>query len=319
VKLPPGQPELAFAGWVTQEAGGKLLALAGRTVDGLLKASEARDFKPIPLGIRIRGRINSKIRDINTANVAALIPGSDPALGSEAVIFSAHWDHLGFGAAVDGDSIYNGAVDNATGCGILLEIARLWASLEQKPRRSALFLAVTAEEGGLRGSEYYATHPIFPPGRTAVAFNFDAFFPFGRTKDVVVTGAERTTFWPQVQEAAGRLNLVIRSDPRPEQGSFYRSDHFSYARAGIPAFTVDEGDQFAGRPEGYGEKLFEEYNAKHYHQPSDDYRDDWDMSGMEQIARFGFLLGQSAANLDRLPTWNPGDEFLAARQRSGVK
>jgi Zn-dependent M28 family amino/carboxypeptidase len=319
VKLQPGQPELAFAGWVTQEAGDRLLALGGRTVEELLKASQSRDFKPIPLGIRIRGRISSKIRDINTANVAALIPGSDPALGSETVIFSAHWDHLGIGAAVNGDSIYNGAVDNATGCGILLEIARLWASLEQKPRRSALFLAVTAEEGGLRGSEYYATHPIVPPGKTAVAFNFDAFFPFGRTKDVVVTGAERTTFWPQVQDAAQRMNLAIRPDPRPEQGSFYRSDQFSYARAGIPAFTVDEGDQFAGKPEGYGEKMFEEYNTKHYHQPSDDYRDDWDMSGMEQIARFGFLLGQSAANLDRLPTWNPGDEFLAARQKSALK
>ncbi|HSW49153.1 MAG TPA: M28 family peptidase [Bryobacteraceae bacterium] len=319
VKLQPGQPELAFAGWVTQDAGARLLALAGRTVGELLKASEARDFKPIPLGIRIRGRINSKIRDIDTANVAAIVPGSDPALGSEAVIFSAHWDHLGIGQAVNGDSIYNGAVDNATGCGILLEIARQWASLEQKPKRSALFLAVTAEEGGLRGSAYYAANPIIPPGKTAAAFNFDAFFPFGRTQDVVVTGAERTTFWPYVQEAAQRMNLVIRPDPRPEQGSFYRSDHFSFARAGIPAFTVDEGGQFAGKPEGYGERVFEEYNTKHYHQPSDEYRDDWDMSGMEQIARFGFLLGQSAANMDRLPAWNPGDEFLAARQNSGVK
>ncbi len=319
VRLKPGAPELAFAGWVTQESGEKLLAMAGRTVDELLKASESRDFKPIPLGIRIRGRINSKIRDINTANVAAIVPGSDPALASQAVIFSAHWDHLGIGVPVNGDSIYNGAVDNATGCGVLLEMARLWASLEQKPRRSALFLAVTAEESGLRGSEYYAAHPIIPPGKTAVALNFDAIFPFGRTKDVVVSGAERTTFWPQVQEAARRMNLVIDPDPRPEQGSYYRSDHFSFAQVGIPSFTIDEGDQFAGKPEGYGAKMFEEFNAKHYHQPSDEYHDDWDFSGIEQMARFGFLLGQSAANMEKLPTWNPGDEFLAARLKSGVK
>ena len=319
VKLQPGQQELAFAGWVTEEAGEKLLSLAGKTVAELLKASESREFKPIPLGVRIRGRIQSKIRDMSTANVTAIIPGSDPALASEAVIFSAHWDHLGVGAPVDGDSIYNGAVDNATGCAMLIEIARLWASLEQKPRRSALFLSVTAEEGGLRGSEFYARHPLFPPGKTAVALNVDAILPFGRTMDVVVNGAERTTFWPQVQEAAARMNVVIRPDPRPEQGSFYRSDHFPFAQAGIPSFTVGEGDQYAGKPEGYGEKLFEEYNARHYHQPSDEYRDDWDMSGMEQVARFVFLLGQSAANLDKLPTWNPGDEFLAARAQSGVK
>ncbi|MCC7174856.1 MAG: M20/M25/M40 family metallo-hydrolase [Bryobacterales bacterium] len=319
VKLPPGREDLAFAGWVTEDAGERLLSLAGRSVAELLQASESRGFKPIPLGVRVRGRIQSRIRDIPSANVAAIIPGSDPDLRDEAVIFSAHWDHLGVGEPVNGDAIYNGAVDNATGCAMLVEIARLWASLEQKPRRSALFLFVTAEEGGLRGSEYYAQHPLVPLGKTALALNLDAVFPFGRTLDVVVNGAERTTFWPQVQEAAARMKLEIRPDPRPEQGSFYRSDHFPFAQAGVPAFTVDAGDQYAGKPEGYGKKMFLEYNERHYHQPSDEYRDDWDMSGMEQIARFVFLLGQSAANLDRLPTWNPGDEFLAARIRSGVK
>ena len=318
VRLAPDRNELAFAGWLTQQAGDKLLGLAGRSVAEMLKASESRSFKPVPLGIRLRGRIESKIRDIVTANVAAIIPGSDPALREEAVIFSAHWDHLGIGAPVGGDSIYNGAVDNATGCAILLEIARLWASLEPKPPRSALFLAVTAEEGGLRGSEYYAQHPIIPPGKTAVALNVDAIFPFGRTRDVVVNGAERTTFWPQVQEIAARMGLIIRPDPRPEQGNFYRSDHFPFAKAGIPAFTVDEGDQYVGKPDDYGAKMFAEFNAKHYHQPSDEYRDDWDMSSMEQIGRFVFLLGQSAAHLEKLPTWNTGDEFLEARRKSGI-
>ncbi len=319
VRLQPGEQQPALAGWVTQDAGEKLLGLAGMNVTELLKASESRTFKPIPLGIRIRGQMVSKVRDISSANVAAIVPGSDPALRSQAVIFSAHWDHLGIGEPVNGDSIYNGAVDNATGCAMLVEIARLWASLEQKPRRSALFLAVTAEESGLRGSEYYARHPLIPPGSTAVALNMDAVFPFGRTKDVVVTGAERTTFWPQVQDDAARMSLTIQPDPRPEQGSFYRSDHFPFAQVGIPSFTVDEGDQYAGKPEGYGKKMFEEYNDKHYHQPSDEYHDDWDMSGMVEVARFAFLLGQSAANMEQLPTWNPGDEFLAARVKSGVK
>lgn len=155
VKLKPGEPALAFAGWVTEEAGGRLLATAGRSVAELLKLSTARDFKPIPLGFLIRGRLNNKIREIATSNVAAIVPGSDPVLRAQAVIFTAQWDHLGVGPAVNGDSIYNGAVDNATGCGMLVEIARLWASLEQKPRRSALFLAVTGEVGGLCGSAYY--------------------------------------------------------------------------------------------------------------------------------------------------------------------
>jgi Zn-dependent M28 family amino/carboxypeptidase len=267
----------------------------------------------------MRGSIHSQVRDIDTRNVAAIVPGSDPKLSSEAVIFSAHWDHLGIGPAVNGDSIYNGAADNASGCGILLEMARLWASLEQKPRRSALFLAVTAEEDGLGGSEYYAEHPLVPPGKTAVALNFDGFHPWGRTKDVVLNGAERTTFWPQVQEAAQRMNLVIRPDPEPGQGHYYRSDHFSFARVGIPAFSVDMGEEFLGKPEGYGRKMRDEYEAKQYHQPSDEYREDWDFSGLEHVARFGFLLGQSAANLERLPTWSPGDEFQAAREKSGVR
>ncbi|MCL6544457.1 MAG: M28 family peptidase [Bryobacteraceae bacterium] len=319
VRLKPGEPELAFAGWVTEEAGGRLLGMAGYKVEELLKRAASRDFKPIPLNLRIRGSFHSKIRDIETYNVAAVIPGSDPALAQEAVIFSAHWDHLGIGPAVNGDNIYNGAVDNATGCGMLIEIARMWASLEPKPRRSALFLAVTAEEGGLRGSDYYAQHPLLPPGKTAVAINFDGYLPFGRTRDVVALGAERTTFWPVVQDLARQAGLVLKPDQRPEQGSFYRSDHFSFAKAGIPAFSLHAGVDLEGKPEGYGQKLFEEFNSKHYHQPSDEYRDDWDLSGMEQVARFGVMLGQAAANLDRLPSWNAGEEFLAVRQKSGVK
>lgn len=319
VKLQPGQPSLAFTGWATSEAGAKLLALANKNVNELLQASESRDFRPIPLGIRIRGSIASKVREVETRNVVGVVPGSDAKLKDQYVIFTAHWDHLGIGSPVNGDAIYNGAVDNATGCAIVLELARAWATLPQKPRRSAMFLFVTAEEGGLRGSEFYAANPIVPPAKTALNLNYDAIFPFGQTKDIVVAGAERTTFWPVVQQIAQRMNLAIAPDPRPEQGSYYRSDHFSLARAGIPAFSVRGGSDFAGRPAGFGEQIFKEFNAKHYHQPSDAFREDWDFAGLEKAARFGMLAGLEAANQQRLPTWNAGDEFLGARQKSGVR
>jgi Zn-dependent M28 family amino/carboxypeptidase len=319
VKLAAGEPALSLAGWVSKEAGEKLLALAGHHVDELLKAADSRDFRPIPLGVRIRCNLPTKVRDIQTRNVAGLVEGSDPKLKSEVVIYSAHWDHLGIGTPVDGDAIYNGAVDNGTGCGILIELAHAWASQAKKPRRSALFLAVTAEEGGLRGSEYYATHPEIAAGRTALAINYDGLFPFGRTRDVVINGAERTTVWPAVEAIAKQMGLTINPDPRPEQGTYYRSDHFSFAHAGIPSFTVEEGDDFIGKPKGFGAKAFDEYNEKHYHRPSDEFQESWDFSGLAEMARFGFLIGTEVANQNNLPTWRQGDEFLAAREKSGVK
>ena len=319
VKLAPGEHALSLAAWVTKDAGEKLVALTGHHVDELLKAAESRDFRPIPLGFRVRGNLPSKVRDIQTRNVAGLVEGSDPKLKSEVVIYSAHWDHLGIGTAVNGDAIYNGAVDNGTGCGILLELARAWAAQAKKPRRSALFLAVTAEEGGLRGSEYYAGHPEIPAGKTALAINYDALFPLGRTRDVVVNGAERTTAWPVVEAAAKRMGLKVDPDPRPEQGSYYRSDHFAFAHVGIPSFSVEQGDDFVGKPAGFGAKAFDEYNEKHYHQPSDEFQESWDFSGLANMARFGFLIGADVGNEDRLPTWRAGDEFLLAREKSGVR
>jgi Zn-dependent M28 family amino/carboxypeptidase len=309
VKLAAGESALALAGWLTQDAGENLLALSGHNVDELLTVSDTRDFKPIPLGVHIRGRIASKLRDIDTRNVAAIIPGSDPQLKNEAVLFTAHWDHLGVGDPVNGDRIYNGAVDNATGCAILMEIARAWAALGHKPKRSAIFVSVTAEEGGLKGSEYYGLHPYFPASKTALDLNFDAFEPFGRTKDISVSGAERTTVWPTVQQMAQRFQYEIKPDPRPEQGSYFRSDHFSLARVGIPAFSIEQGDTFWGKPADFGDKAFQEFNSKHYHQPSDEYQDTWDFSGLEHLARFGFALGVEVANQEGLPGWRPGDAF----------
>jgi Zn-dependent M28 family amino/carboxypeptidase len=309
VKLGPNDKALGLQGWISQGAGEKLLGLAGHSVAELLAAAEKPDFKPIDLGIRIRVDLPSKVREIETRNVAAIFPGSDPKLKSEAVIFSAHWDHLGIGTPVDGDAVYNGAIDNATGCAILLELARAWGELPERPKRSALFLSVTAEEGGLKGSEYYALHPLIPPAQTALAINYDALYPWGKAKDVVLTGAERTTIWPAAQQIARRLSLNVSPDAAPEAGHYFRSDHFSFAHAGIPAFSVGAATEFAGKPAGFGQQAYEEYNSKHYHQPSDEFHADWDFTALEQAAEFGFLLGQDAANQPNLVDWRPGDQF----------
>jgi Zn-dependent M28 family amino/carboxypeptidase len=309
VKLDAGKKGLGFEGWMSREAGEKLLALAGRRVDDLLAASEKADFKPIDLGITLRMRVESKLRDINSRNVAGIIPGSDPKLKDEVVIYSAHWDHFGIGEPVNGDRIYNGAIDNATGCGNVLEMARVWGSLQQKPRRSALFLFVTAEEAGLLGSAYYGTHPLIPLSKTAIDLNYDALYPFGRAADVVVTGAERTTIFPQAQQMAKRVGLAISEDVQPEAGHYFRSDHFSLSKVGVPAFTVEHATEFAGKPAGYGKQMYDEYNSTHYHQPSDEWQADWDFTALQQAAEYGFLLGRDIANQEKLPDWKPGQEF----------
>jgi Zn-dependent M28 family amino/carboxypeptidase len=312
-KLEPGQRGLLFAGWVTQSAGAKLIASTGKTIDELLALANQKSFHPIPLG-HMNGRIPMKLRQIESRNVIGRVEGADPSLATQAVIFSAHWDHFGVGVSVNGDRIYNGAVDNATGCGMVLDIARVWAALPKKPKRSALFLFVTAEESGLLGSDYNGKHPVVPAGNTALDINFDAFFPFGKTRDVSVTGAERTTLWPMIQRDARAMNLEIKPDSEPGQGLYYRSDHFSLARVGIPAFSISAGSQYLGKPANFGSTAFEQYNNEHYHQPSDEYRDDWDFGSMVQMAGFGLRLGMDTANTPTLPTWNPGDEFLKARE-----
>jgi Zn-dependent M28 family amino/carboxypeptidase len=313
VKLAPGAPALAFQGWITREAGERLLALAGKHLDDLLAAADQRGCKPFALGVRMRGSMTSKIRSLNSNNVAGVIPGSDPKMQDEVVIFSAHWDHLGIGAPVNGDPIYNGAIDNATGCAILLELARVWGSLPQKPKRSALFLAVTAEEGGLKGSEYYGQNPLVPLGRTAIDLNYDALYPFGRAADVVITGADRTTVYPLAQQIAKRLGLAIAEDAQPEAGHYFRSDHFSLARVGVPAFTIGHATEFAGKPPGFGQQAYQEFNSKHYHQPSDEFDPSWDFTALAQAAEYGLLLGKDIANQDKLPDWTPGAEFHRSR------
>ncbi len=318
LKLKPGERGLSFAGWLSQDAGAKLVAGSGKTLDELLAMANQRSFRPIHLGLRIVGHIPVKLRAVESRNVIGRVDGADPQLKSQVVLFTAHWDHLGIGVPVNGDKIYNGALDNASGCAVVLELARLWAALPQKPKRSGLFAFVTAEESGLLGSEYYGEHPEVPAGQTAADLNFDMFFPFGKTRDISVVGAERTTLWPLIERDAKRMDLEIKPDPEPGQGHYYRSDHFSLARVGIPAFSISEGTDYVGKSPDFGKNMFEEFNAKHYHQPSDEYHESWDVSGMEQMADFGFTLGLDIANTPKLATWKPGDEFLAGREKSGV-
>ncbi len=319
LRLKEGGTGLKLAAWMTEEAGTRLMASTGKSLAELLDMANQKSFRPMPLGLRISGDIPVKLRNVESRNVIGRVDGLDSTAKSQVVLFSAHWDHLGVGVPVKGDSIYNGAVDNATGCAVVLELARIWAALPQKPRRSALFLFVTAEESGLLGSQYYGEHPEVPPGQTAADINFDALPPFGKTHDVEVTGAERTTLWSIVQRDANRVNLLIKPDAQPGQGHYYRSDHFSLARVGVPSFSISPGTDYWGKPPGYGSKVFEEFNSQHYHQPSDEYHDDWDFAGMEQMAEFGLTLGIDFANTPQMPTWNASDEFLKAREASGVK
>lgn len=301
IRRTPGQPALAFAGWVTTDAGGQILALAGKTVDELLKQADTPGFRPVPLGkLRVKGKFRFNLQEIETHNVVGVAPGSDPRLSSEAVVMTAHWDHLGLGEAKQGDRIYNGALDNATGCAMLVEMARAWATMEPKPLRSAYFVAVTAEESGLLGSRYLAENPPVPAERIAANLNFDSFAQYGRVRSVIMTGADKTSFYPLVQGVARRHQLNIEADSHPETGGYYRSDHYSFARVGVPAFSIHMGSDFEGRPPSFAAEKGKEQAAR-YHQPTDEFDEGWDFSGMEQFGRFGFALAAEIANLEKIP------------------
>ena len=307
---------LHSAGWVQLEVARKAVAAAGMNLDDLMEKAKSRDFRPIPLSLRMRAHIESQVRPVQSSNVVAMLPGSDPKLRAQAVLYTAHYDHLGIRPGQEGDNIYNGAADNATGCAILLELARAFASSSQKPRRSILFAAVTAEEQGLRGSEYLGQKPPIPAKDIMLGLNFDDVPPLGDPEEAELGGSERTTFYPVVAATAREFGLVIRPDARPEAGHYYRSDHFSLARVGVPAFSVNEGQKFKGRTAEWGAQQAEEYTAKHYHQPSDEYHPEMDFTGGVKMARFGFALGWKAASQPGSIGWRSGDEFEAARKAS---
>jgi Zn-dependent M28 family amino/carboxypeptidase len=320
IQREPGAPALAFAGWLSRKAGDKLLGLAGMNVSDALKAAGTRGFKAVPLGVRIKGHVPTTVRKIVTKNVLAKVEGSDPKLKDEAVMFTAHWDHLGVGkATVGADNIYNGAADNATGCAILLELARAWAAQPTKPKRSALFLATTAEESGLLGAYYYAKHPIIPLGKTAIDINFDMILPLGVPESISVAGAERTTAWPAIEAAARKQNLELEPDKYAHLGRYFRSDHFALARGGVPAFSIHAGERIKGRSAEYVKKAHEEFIAKVYHTPADEFREDWDFAGFPVLIRFAIDVARTVADGESLPTWKESDEYRAIREKSGVK
>lgn len=311
-----GTPKLQAASWIQLEVARKLVGMAGLDVDKLFQQAQSRDLKPIELPVRLRAHVASKLRPFVSRNVIAELPGADPKRKDEAVLYTAHYDHLGIDPSMKGDNIYNGAVDNGTGCGILLELARAWAAERTStPARSILFASVTAEEQGLLGSEYLGKHSPVPPAKISLDLNYDALAPIADPEEVELTGAERTTFYPLVEETAKKFGLQIRPDSRPEAGHYYRSDHFSLARVGIPSFSISEGIKFKGHDAAWGQAQANDYVEHHYHQPSDEYHADWDFTGLAKMAQFGFALGQRAAALPEVAGWQPGDEFEPARKK----
>jgi Zn-dependent M28 family amino/carboxypeptidase len=309
-------PALRVASWIQLDVAKKLVAASGLDLNKLISDAGRRDFHPVSLDAKLKAHMVSKVRNFESNNVVALLPGSSRKTRDEAVMFTAHYDHLGVRPDMPGDNIYNGAVDNATGCGILLELAHAFSVARDRPPRSMIFASVTAEEQGLLGSEYLGEHPPVAAGRVTLDLNYDAVQPLGEPQEVEVSGAERTTFYPWVQATAKEFRLAIRPDASPGSGYYYRSDHFSMARVGIPAFSINEGMKFKGHDVGWGIEQNEEYVEKHYHQPSDEYHPEMNFIGDAAMARFGFALGWEAAGLSRLIGWQKGDEFEAVRAKS---
>src|ERR1700674_2586262 len=269
-----GSPMLKVASWVQVDLAKQMAATAGMNLDKMMADARSRDFHPVTLSVKLKAHMVSKIRPFESNNVLAMLPGSDSKLKGEAVMYTAHYDHLGIRPDMPGDNIYNGADDNATGCGILLELARTYSEAGQRPRRSILFASVTAEEQGLLGSEYLGKHPPVPAGKISLDLNYDDVPPLGSPEEVEVSGSERTTFYPAIEAMAKEFRLAIRPDSHPEAGHFYRSDHFSLSRVGIPAFSVNEGMKYKGHNTDWGMQQAEDYTTHHYHQPSDEYSPD---------------------------------------------
>jgi Zn-dependent M28 family amino/carboxypeptidase len=305
---------LRAASWIQLEVARKLFAAAGMSADQMIEAAGQRGFRPVELRVRLKAHIVSQVHNYDSANVIAMVPGADSSQGGS-VLYSAHYDHLGIDPAAPGDKIYNGAVDNGTGCGILLEMVRAYASAKTPPPHNVYFASVTAEEQGLLGSKYLGEHPPEPIRDFALDLNFDELLPIGVPTSVKVEGSERTSFYPVVEKTAAAFGLEIQPDTQLMAGVYYRSDHFSFARVGVPAFSVDEGDLFAGHPPGWGKQQKAQYDAERYHRPADEYREEMDFRADARLAQFGFLLGWQAMSSAPV-TWKPGDESEAVRKKS---
>jgi Zn-dependent M28 family amino/carboxypeptidase len=310
-------PKLKAASWIQLDVARKLLAAANLNLDDMIVAAGTRKFKARELPVHFTAHLVSEVRKFTSYNVVGLLPGSGTG-ATQAVMYTAHYDHLGMDPSLSGDKIYNGAVDNGTGCGILLELAHAFATAAVKPPQPVLFAAVTAEEKGLLGSEYLGKHLPIPAAHIALDLNYDAIPPIGTPQSVSVTGAERTSFYPVVEKTASAFGYQIQGDPQPAAGHYYRSDHFSLARAGVPAFSISTGPKWADHPVEWGKEQAEDYTAHRYHRPSDEYSAAMDFSSNAAVAQFGFALGWQALSAPQTVNWQPGDEFEAARLRGVV-
>ena len=303
----------AIEGWISLDATKKILAQAGQDFDALKKQALTRDFRPVPLKLQASLAMRNTMRTIQSKNVLAKLEGSDAQLRNEYVIYTAHWDHLGRGDAVDGDDIYNGALDNASGVAMLLEIARGFTTVMPRPKRSILFLMVGAEEQGLLGSQHYAEQPVYPLAKTLAGINIDGVNQWGRTKDITVIGMGASDLDDYLRDAAAEQGRVLRPDPESEKGFYYRSDHFNFAKQGVPALYTDTGIDFIGRPAEYSQQKRDEYTNKDYHAPSDEIKADWDLTGAVDDTQLLFVVGYRVANAATFPEWKPGNEFKATR------
>ncbi len=309
-KLPP---PLGFRGWITNDAAAKLLAGAGLDLARLRKEAQTRDFRPVPTGIQVDVSFRNAVRRMESRNVVGIVRGQKGSLSDEYVAYSAHWDHFGIGPKVNGDSIYNGAVDNASGTAALLAVARA-AAAAPKPRRSQIFVFVTAEEAGLLGSSYFANNPTVPASKIIADLNMDVITLEGRVNDLTVLGDNKSSLGPMLAHFISRDGMRISPDDHPEAGHFYRSDHFSFAKAGIPAVSIGAGSDYVGRPKGWGKERDDDYTAHRYHQPSDEYSPDFDLRGAAQIAGIVQRFGATLANSPVKPTWNKDAEFKAVSE-----
>ncbi|HEU5137290.1 MAG TPA: M28 family peptidase [Steroidobacteraceae bacterium] len=312
-----GEPRIQLKGWATEAAARRLVKAGGHDLDKLIAAAKTRAFKPVPLALNTSIQFDTKVSRVRTANVAGLLPGSDPKLKDEVVVFTAHHDHFGIGEPdATGDKIYNGAEDNAAGCAQVLAIARAMAALPERPRRSVLMLFVAGEEQGLLGSKYYSLHPTFAPGKIAANINYDGGDYRGRTRDLTQIGAGKSSLDDIARALVEKQGRKLVPDQFPDRGYFYRSDQFNFAKIGVPALYFDNGTDYIGKPAGWGREQAEQWEEHVYHQPSDEIDDTWVFDGMIEDASIGFYTGWLVAQADAMPTWNPGDEFEAARKKA---
>jgi len=301
-------------GWMHLDRARELFKAAGQDFDSLKARATTREFQPVPLGLTGSITIRNSIRSVASRNVVAKLEGSDPVLKDEYVVYTAHWDHFGIGIPIEGDSIYNGALDNATGTAALLALAKAFKAMPTAPKRSILFLAVTAEEQGLVGSQYYSVAPIYPLARTLANINIDGLNTYGRTKDLVVVGMGASELEDYAQAAAEEQGRVLKPDPESEKGYYYRSDHFNFAKQGVPAFYAHVGVDVIGKPADYGMRMRERYTSEDYHKPSDEIKPDWDLSGAVEDVQLYLIIGYRVAQAGKFPEWRAGNEFRATRE-----